>query len=52
MIDEYCVGKDLEGNGGKLIEVLSQHLPGGTEENDGKRLDRHVPTEILTTNLQ
>jgi hypothetical protein len=25
-------GKDLEGNGRDLSEVLSLHLPGGTEE--------------------
>jgi hypothetical protein len=33
VIDEWWIGKDLEWSGRGLIEVLSGHLPGGTEEN-------------------
>jgi hypothetical protein len=33
MIREYSTGKDVEGTGHGLIVVLSQHLPGGIEEN-------------------
>jgi hypothetical protein len=32
MIHVWWCGKDLEGSGCVLTEVLSQHLPGGTEE--------------------
>jgi hypothetical protein len=32
MTDER-IGKDLEGNGHGIIEVISWNLPGGTEEN-------------------
>jgi hypothetical protein len=28
-----CVRKNLEGYGRCIIEALSRHLPGGTEEN-------------------
>jgi hypothetical protein len=28
-----CGGKDMEGSGHRLIEVLFQNLPGRTEEN-------------------
>jgi hypothetical protein len=35
MIDEWLIGKDLEGSGGSLTETLSRYLPGGTEENYG-----------------
>jgi hypothetical protein len=31
--EERWIGKDLEGRGHGLIEVLSEHLPRGTEEN-------------------
>jgi hypothetical protein len=30
---------DLDGKGRGLIETLSYHLPGGTEENNKKNLD-------------
>jgi hypothetical protein len=33
MVGEYWIEKELEGNGRDLIEVLSWHLPGETEEN-------------------
>jgi hypothetical protein len=32
MIHERRTGKDLEGNGHSLIEVLSWHFPAGSEE--------------------
>jgi hypothetical protein len=32
-VEEWWIGKDLEGNGCGLIEILSQHMPGETEEN-------------------
>jgi hypothetical protein len=32
MVDERRIGKDLEESGRHLIEVLSWHLPGGTDE--------------------
>jgi hypothetical protein len=36
MINEYWIGKYLEGSGRGLIKVLPRHLPRRTEENDGK----------------
>jgi hypothetical protein len=33
MIDEWWIGKGLEGSGRGLIEVLSQHCFGGAREN-------------------
>jgi hypothetical protein len=33
IVTEWWIGKDFEGNSHGLIEVLSQHLPGGTEES-------------------
>jgi hypothetical protein len=33
MTAEWWIGKDLEGSGRGVIEVLYRHLPGGTEEN-------------------
>jgi hypothetical protein len=33
MIDEQWIGRDLEENNLGLIEVLSKHFPGRTEEN-------------------
>jgi hypothetical protein len=33
MFGELWIRKDLEGSGRGLIEVLSQHFPGGPEEN-------------------
>jgi hypothetical protein len=33
IIDEWLVGKDLEGSGIGIIEVLSRNFPSGTEEN-------------------
>jgi hypothetical protein len=32
MTDERKIGKDLEGSGCDVMEVLSWHLPGGTKE--------------------
>jgi hypothetical protein len=32
-IDEWWIGKDLEGSGHGLIEIISYLLDGGTEEN-------------------
>jgi hypothetical protein len=37
LADEWEVGKDLEGSGYYLIELLSWHLIGGTEENYEKK---------------
>jgi hypothetical protein len=34
MIGEQRIGKGLEGNGYVVLEVLSQHLPRGIEDND------------------
>jgi hypothetical protein len=47
--DGMWMVKNSEGSGRGLIEVLSQCLPGGTEEND-ENLDRIgcVPIEIRT----
>jgi hypothetical protein len=36
MVDERCVGKDLEGNGRGIIDVISRNLPGETEKNHKK----------------
>jgi hypothetical protein len=33
MVDEWWIGKDLEGGGRGINEVLSRNLPGGTKEN-------------------
>jgi hypothetical protein len=35
--DRGYIGKDLEGSGCDLFEVLLWHFPGGTVENYGKR---------------
>jgi hypothetical protein len=44
---------NLKGSGHGLIEVLSRHLPGETEENDEKPVRiTVVPTEIRTDHLQ
>jgi hypothetical protein len=32
-IGEKCIGMDLEGSGGRIIEILSRHVSRGTEEN-------------------
>jgi hypothetical protein len=37
MINMQSIGNNLKGIGPDLIEVLSQHLSGGTEENYEKR---------------
>jgi hypothetical protein len=37
--------KNLEGNKCGLIEVLSRHLPGGTEENHKKTQDSQCPCQ-------
>jgi hypothetical protein len=36
MLEELRTGKDWEGSTHKLTEVLSWHLPGGTEESHNK----------------
>jgi hypothetical protein len=36
MRDEWRIGKNLYGSGRGLIEILSQNLPKGTEENHEK----------------
>jgi hypothetical protein len=41
----------LEGNGGRLIEVISLNLSGGTEENKNYVRIAGVPGEIRTDNL-
>jgi len=33
MLGEWWIGKDVKRSGRGLIEGLSQHFPGGTEEN-------------------
>jgi hypothetical protein len=33
MIDEYWIGKDIEGRGHGLIEVVFRNLPAETENN-------------------
>jgi hypothetical protein len=33
---DRITGKDLEGSGHSLIDLLSTHLPGVTDENNGK----------------
>jgi hypothetical protein len=37
-MDEWWIGKDLEGNDHDLSEVLSCHLPGGTDKEKMKNL--------------
>lgn len=45
-------GKDLEGSNPGLIEVLSRHLPGVTEENYEKSVRiATVPAEIWTEHI-
>jgi hypothetical protein len=46
MTDELWIGKDSEGNGRRLIEVLYEHLPGGYEENDEKPVRHTVMCSI------
>jgi hypothetical protein len=42
------MGKNLEGNGFGLIEILFWHSPGGTEEKDEKfRSGKPVPQPIF-----
>jgi hypothetical protein len=38
MIDEWQIGKDLEGYSHVLIEVTPRHFPGVSEENHQKPL--------------
>jgi hypothetical protein len=48
------MGKDLEGFDSDLIELLSQHLSGGTQENHGTKISvttAAVPAEIGTKHL-
>jgi hypothetical protein len=40
MIDEWWIGKDLEGRRSGLNEILSQYFPGRTEEKQGKSRSR------------
>jgi hypothetical protein len=60
MISEYCVVRDVKCNGHDLISsaVLSQHLPGGTDENKktsvriiGARASIHASAIIWTGTL-
>jgi hypothetical protein len=46
MIDAWWIGKDLEGTGSGLIEVLSRYFIWGTEENPVRA--EGVPTEVQT----
>jgi hypothetical protein len=39
MIGERWIGKDVEEISHDLIQILSQQLPGGTEENQEKSQD-------------
>jgi hypothetical protein len=42
----------LKGNGGSLIEILTRHLFGGTEETQEKRVSlTDAQTEIRTKHL-
>jgi hypothetical protein len=43
MINKGGIGKDLEGSDHGLIEVLSQHFPGKTEESRKRPQDSRVP---------
>jgi hypothetical protein len=36
MTDERSIGKDLEGSGRRLLEILCRNLAGGTHENHDK----------------
>jgi hypothetical protein len=53
MMDEWWIGRDLEGSCHIQIEVLSLHLPGGTEENHKKTSVRKAgaPAKIWTEHL-
>jgi hypothetical protein len=44
---ERWTGKNLEGNGHGLIEVLSWHFPGGTEENQNEIQTEHLSNTSL-----
>jgi hypothetical protein len=43
MTDEWLIGKDWEGGGHRLIEVLFRQLPGGTKEIHDKTHDGRYP---------
>jgi hypothetical protein len=45
------MGKDLEGSGRGLVEVLSRHLSEGTEEYHDKYQARQCPAEIGTRHV-
>jgi hypothetical protein len=47
------IGKDLDGGGSGLIEILQRNLPGGTENNheNHSQYSRRVPGEIRTEHL-
>jgi hypothetical protein len=50
MADEWRSGKNFEGSGGGLMEVVTQHLSGGAEENHETVVDTHgVVTEIRSS---
>jgi hypothetical protein len=53
IIEEWCIGKDLEESGRGVIEVLSSHSPGETEENHEKPSVRigNIPAETRTKHL-
>jgi hypothetical protein len=47
MVDKLRIGMDLEGNGCGLIEVLYQHLPGGTEEHYVNQASPRCKSRVL-----
>jgi hypothetical protein len=53
MIDIGLIGKDFEADGRYLMEVLSQNLAGGTDENQSTSVQTvGVPTEIRKVHFQ
>jgi hypothetical protein len=51
MVGERRIGKNLEGSGRGLIEILSRNLPGQTQESRGKSHDSRSPGEIRIEHL-
>jgi hypothetical protein len=51
MTNDWITGKDLEGSYLSLIDVLSWHLPGGTEENFIKVSHNSILAKIQTKHL-
>jgi hypothetical protein len=41
------LGKDLEGNSSGLCQILSEHLLGGTEENDKNRIAERTSDQVV-----